>query len=118
MRIEVKGRNVTIDDELRRRAEHRFDKLGRRVSPLAQLELELSEERNPAISASQVAAATLYLKGATLRAKDSSQDLGHAIGLVADELGRQLERHQAKRRGRREAASRTSESPVPPAASA
>src|SRR5215210_245465 len=101
MRIEVKGRNVAVDDALREHAEWRFEKIARQVSPLARLELELSEDRNPSIRASQVAAATLYLKGVTLHARDASEDLVRSINLVAAELGRQVKRHRAKRRRRR-----------------
>ena len=101
MRIEVRGRNVAVDDALREHAERRFEKIARQVSPLARLELELSEERNPSIRASQVAAGTLFLKGVTLRARDSSEDLVRSINLVADELGRQVKRHRDKRRRRR-----------------
>ena len=101
MRIDLRGRNVAIDDTFRAHAEQRFEKVARQVSSLARLELELSEERNPAIRESQVAAATLYLKGVTLRARDSSEDLTRSINLVADELGRQVKRHRDKRRRRR-----------------
>ena len=101
MRIDLRGRNVAIDDAFRTHAERRFEKVARQVSSLARLELELSEERNPAIRESQVAAATLHLKGVTLRARDSSEDLMRSINLVADELGRQVKRHRDKRRRRR-----------------
>jgi ribosomal subunit interface protein len=75
MRIQVKGRSgVTIDDELRSRVDKKLDKVARQVSALAELELELSEERNPAIRESQVAEATLHLKGVTLRARESSTE--------------------------------------------
>ena len=50
-----------------------------------------------------VAEATLYLKGATLRATNASRDTKHSINLVADELARQVKRHRDKRRNRREA---------------
>ena len=100
MRIDLRGRNVAIDDAFRAHAERRFEKVARQVSSLARLELELSEERNPAIRESQVAAATLHLKGVTLRARDSSEDLMRSINLVADELGRQVKRHRDKRRRR------------------
>ena len=73
------------------------------IGALARLDLELSEERNPSIRASQVAAATLHLKGVTLRARDASEDLVRSINLVADELGRQVKRHRDKRRRRRAA---------------
>src|SRR2546425_1164724 len=39
MRIEVKGRNVEVDDELRARVEKRFDKIARQVADLARLKL-------------------------------------------------------------------------------
>ena len=104
MRIQVKGRSgVTIDDELRARVGEKLDKVARQVSALAELELELSEERNPAIRESQVAEATLHLKGVTLRARESSTDMAHSINLVAEDLARQVKKHRYKRRGRREA---------------
>ncbi len=104
MRIEVKGRNTTVSDELRQRVEKRFAKVGKQVSPLAWMEVELFEERNPAIRDSQVAEATLFLKGVTLRARDASDSMGHSINLVAEELARQVKRHRDKRRGRRRSA--------------
>jgi putative sigma-54 modulation protein len=102
MRIQVKGRSgATVDDELRSRLEKKLQKVGRQVSELAELEVELREERNPAIRESQVVEATLHLKGVTLRASKRSTDMGHSINLVADDLARQVKRHRDKRRGRR-----------------
>jgi putative sigma-54 modulation protein len=103
MRIQVKGRGgATVDDELRARIEKKLKKVGQQVSPLAELEIELSEERNPAIKESQVAEATLHLKGVTLRARERSTDMGRSINLLADDLARQVKKHRDKRRGRRE----------------
>ena len=103
MRIEIKGRNVAVDDELRQRVEKKFGKIGRQVSELADMEIELMEERNPAIRESQVAEATLHLKGVTLRAREASEDMVHSLNLVAEDLSRQVKRHREKRRRRREA---------------
>jgi putative sigma-54 modulation protein len=103
MRIAVKGRNMSISEDVREHATKRFDKVARQVSELAELELELSHERNPSIPASEVAEATLYLKGVTLRARDASGDVMHSINRCADELGVQVKRHRDKRRKRREA---------------
>ena len=103
MRIEIKGRNTGITAELREHIEKRFQKIDKQVSPLARLEIEIAEERNPANPDSQVAEATLYLKGVTLRAHDASRDMVHSINLCADELARQVKRHRDKRRKRREA---------------
>jgi putative sigma-54 modulation protein len=103
MRIEVKGRNLQVTDELRESVHKRFEKVGKQVSELAVLEVELSEERNPANPERLVAEATLHLKGVTLRATESSRDIKHSINLIAEELARQVKRHRDKRRKRREA---------------
>lgn len=105
MRIEVKGRNLPISDDLREHVTKRFRKVSRQVSELAELEVEVFEERNPAIADSQVAEATLHLKGVTLRSRDASPDIVHSINLCADELSVQVKRHRDKRRKRREARS-------------
>jgi putative sigma-54 modulation protein len=111
MRIEVKGRNLPVTDELRENVTRRFDKVGKQVSELAVLEVELSGERNRANPDNMVAEATLHLKGTTLRAREASPDLKHSINLISDELARQVKRHRDKRRRRREA--RAGE-PAPP----
>jgi putative sigma-54 modulation protein len=102
MRIEVKGRNLHVSEDLREHVEKRFRKISKQVSELAELEVELYEERNPAIADSQVAEVTLHLKGVTLRARDASPDIAHSINLCSDELSRQVKRHRDKRRKRRE----------------
>jgi putative sigma-54 modulation protein len=103
MRIEIKGRNVSVDDELRKRVEKKFGKVAKQVSELAEMEIELKEERNPSIRESQIAEATLHLKGVTLRARERSEDMVHSINLAAEDLSRQVKRHREKRRKRREA---------------
>ena len=67
MRIEIRGRNVEMTDELREHVLKRFRRVGKQVSELATLEVEIYEEKNPSIADSQVAEATLRLKGVTLR---------------------------------------------------
>ena len=111
MRIEVKGRNVPVTDELRESVTRRFDKVGKQVSELAVLEVELSGERNRANPDNMVAEATLYLKGTTLRARDASRDMAHSINLCADELAVQVKRHRDKRRKRRESRAAAAEPP-------
>ena len=102
MRIEVKGRNVPVSDDLREHVSRRFRVVAKQVSELAELEVEVFEERNPANPDCHVAEATLHLKGVTLRARSASRDLLHSINEVSDELGVQVKRHRDKRRKRRE----------------
>ena len=114
MRIEVKGRNLPVSDELREHVAKRFDKIARQVSEFAELEIEVREERNPRVADSQVAEATLHLKGVTLRARDASPDIMHSINMACDELAKQVKRHRDKRRKRRESrAAAASEPPFP-----
>jgi putative sigma-54 modulation protein len=110
MRIEVKGRNLPVTDELKEHVHKRFRKIARQVSELAEAEVELFEERNPAISDRYVAEVTLHVKRATLRACDRSPDLMHSINLAADELAVQVKRHRDKRRRRRQ--TRASQAPA------
>jgi putative sigma-54 modulation protein len=100
MRSEIRGRNVEVSDEIRDAINKRFSRVARQVSDLAQLEIELIEEKNPSISDKQVAEATLYLKGATLRAREASPEMLHSIHELAEDIRRQVKRDREKRRGR------------------
>ena len=102
MRIDVKGRNLPVSEDLREQVARRFRVIDRQVSDLAELEVEVFQERNPAIADSQVAEATLHLKGVTLRARSATRDLQHSINEVSKELAVQVKRHRDKRRKRRE----------------
>ena len=112
MQIMVKGRNYSVTDECRELVARRFEKVAKQVSDLAVLEVELSDGRKP--GEGRIAEATLYLKGTTLRAKDSSKDMNHAIHLIADEMSVQVKRHRDKRRGRREARAYQAPTEAPP----
>jgi putative sigma-54 modulation protein len=109
VRIEIRARNTALSDGLRAHVEDRFANVSKQVSDLARLEVELMEEKNPAIANGKVAEATLRLKGITLRARESSTDLRHSVDLVADKLARQVKRHRDKRRARRERAAGAAE---------
>ena len=100
MRIEVRGRNFEVTEEIREHVSKRFSRTARQVSELAQLDVELREERNPSIADRYVAEATLYLKGVTLRAEEASPEMLHSIHELAEDIRRQVKRHREKRRGR------------------
>jgi putative sigma-54 modulation protein len=102
MRIEIRGRNVEVDDKLREQVRKLFRRVGKQVSELATLEVELSEERNPANPDSQVAEATLRLKGVTLRAREASPEMAHTIHELAEDVRRQVKKHRYLRRKRRQ----------------
>jgi putative sigma-54 modulation protein len=100
MRIDVRGRNVEVTDELREQVLKRFRRVGKQVSELAILDVELREERNPSIADSQVAEATLQLKGKTLRASEASPEMTHTVHELAEDIRRQVKKHRELRRKR------------------
>jgi ribosome hibernation promoting factor len=102
MRIEIRGRNMEVDDDLRDHVIKRFRRVGKQVSELATLEVELLEERNPSIADSQVAEATLRLKGVTLRAREASPEMTHTLHELAEDIRRQVKKHRDLRRKRRQ----------------
>jgi len=100
MRIEIRGRNVEITDELRGHVTKRFRRVGKQVSELATLAVEVYEEQNPSVEDSQVAEATLRLKGVTLRAREASPEMAHTIHELAEDIRRQVKKHRELRRKR------------------
>jgi putative sigma-54 modulation protein len=100
VRIEVRGRHFEVTDELRDAVAKRFARTGRQVSELATLDVELYQERNPAIRDSKVVEATLRVKGKTLRAREASPEMLHSIHEAAEDIRRQVKRHREKRRSR------------------
>jgi putative sigma-54 modulation protein len=100
VRIEVRGRNIEMTEELREQVVKRFKRVGKQVSELATLEVELYEERNPSISDRYVVGATLHLKGKTLRASERAPEMLHAIHELAEDIRRQVKKHRDKRRKR------------------
>jgi putative sigma-54 modulation protein len=114
MQIDIKGRNVPVTDDMRRLLERRLGKVSRQVSPLARVEIEFSAEPNPRVADSQVAEATMYLKGVTLRAHAASPKMLHSLNVMTDELARQVKRHRDKRRARRKSRARAKTLPAIP----
>jgi len=100
MRVEVRGRHMEVTPELEDQVRKRVARVGRQVGPTATLEVVLHEERNPAIADNQIAEATLRAKGVTLTAKEASPDMVHSIKCMADDIRRQVKRHNEKHRNR------------------
>jgi putative sigma-54 modulation protein len=109
MRLQVKGKNVEVTPSVREYAERKLAKLGKQLAEETQVEVELSEERNPSIADNQVAEATIFAKGPTLRARESSGDMKASIDLLVDKLDRLLQKHKGKqtKHHRGEAAARS-----------
>src|SRR5687767_11887627 len=101
MRLQVKGRNLEVSEQIRKYAEDKLGKLDRLVNDPTRVELELLVEKNPSIAANHVAEATVWTKGPVLRARESSADMKASIDQLVDKLERQVKRYREKRRSPR-----------------
>src|SRR5689334_12768056 len=102
MQLHVKGRNLEVNASMREYVERKLRKLDRRVHELTEVEIELAVERNPSIAESQVAEATVHLKGHTLRARETARDMKAAVDELTDKLVRQVrDIHDKRVDGRR-----------------
>jgi putative sigma-54 modulation protein len=97
MQLQVKGKNLEVTDSIREYAERKLQKLDRRVHESTRVEIELAVEKNPSIAESQVAEATVHLKGHTLRVRETARDMKAAIDELADKLVRQIKDIHDKR---------------------
>ena len=98
MRLQVKGRNLEVSEQIRTYAEEKLGKLDRLVSDPTRVELELAVEKNPSISDNHVAEATVWTKGPVLRARETSADMKASIDQLVSKLERQVKRYREKRR--------------------
>ena len=101
MQLHVKGKNLEVNDAIRSYAERKLRKLDRQLNGSTRVEVELAVEKNPSIAESQVAEATVHIKGRTLRARKASRDMKASIDELADKLIRQVKDVRGKRVTRR-----------------
>jgi putative sigma-54 modulation protein len=98
MRLQVKGRNLEVSEQIREYAEEKLGKLDRLVADPTRVELELLVETNPSISDNNIAEATVWTKGPVLRAREASGDMKASIDQLVAKLERQVKRYREKRR--------------------
>src|SRR5438445_13420317 len=99
MRLQVKGKNVEVSPSIREYVERKIGKLDKQLAELTQVEVELSELRNPSIAESHVAEATIFTTGPTLRAHEAPQDMRAAIDQLVAKLEQQVKRYRELRCG-------------------
>lgn len=98
MQLEVKGKNLDVSDSIRSYAEQKLQKLQKQLTEETIVHLELAVEKNPKIRESQVAEATIFVKGDVLRARDASRDMKQSIDGLSEKLVREVKRYREKRR--------------------
>ena len=105
MKTQIKGRNVTVTPALQDYANGKIEHvhrllLQRKIDEVTRVELELMVEKNPSISESCIAEATVFTRGPVIRARESSTDMYAAIDLVTDKLVRRVKKYHDKIHGK------------------
>ena len=101
MELQIKGKNLEVSETMRTFAERKLSKLDKLVHPSTRIELELAVEKNPSVAANQIAEATVWLKGRTLRGKDATRDMKASIDGLTEKLHRELAELRDKRVAKR-----------------
>jgi putative sigma-54 modulation protein len=103
MRIEIRGRNVEITDELRKLVALGMKPVDRQVPGESRLEVVLRREQNPAIGDRCVAEANLHINGATLHVHEATPEMSRSVHALVEDVRRQVRKHVEKRRNRNRA---------------
>ena len=101
MQLQVKGKNLDVSDSIRSYAERKLAKLDRQLNANARVEVELAVERNPSVAENQIAEATVWMKGHTLRAREATRDMKASIDELTEKLVRQVHEERDKRVSKR-----------------
>jgi putative sigma-54 modulation protein len=101
MQLNVKGKNLQVSESIRDYAERKLAKLDKQVHELTRVEIELAVEKNPSVAENQVAEATVWLKGHTLRAREATRDMKASIDELTEKLVRQIREDRDKKVSKR-----------------
>jgi putative sigma-54 modulation protein len=101
MQLHVKGKNLEVSDSIRSYAERKLAKLERQLHDGTRVEIELAVEKNPSVADSQVAEATVWLKGHTLHVREATRDMKASIDELTEKLLRQIHEERDKKVRRR-----------------
>jgi len=101
MQLQVKGKNLDVSESIRTYAERKLAKLEKQLNANARVEVELAVERNPSVAENQIAEATVWMKGHTLRAREATRDMKASIDELTEKLLRQVHEERDKRVSKR-----------------
>ena len=97
MQVTVKGKNTTVPERVRARAEHKLAKLQRFDNRILAMDVEFSEERNPRVADPHRVEVTLTTKSGLVRAHANATDPAAAVDQVIDRLERQVKKLKGRR---------------------
>jgi putative sigma-54 modulation protein len=102
MQIQIHSRNVRVDDNLQDYVEKRLSKLDKYLPGIAEVKLDLAQERQKKGGERAIAQLTVRdTKGTILRAEEKKQtEISAAVDMAIDKIYRQISRYKGKQRRR------------------
>ena len=97
MQLTVKGKNTTVPEKVRTRAERKLAKLERFDNRILAVDVEFSEERNPRVADPHRVEVTLTTRSGLVRAHANAIDPAAAVDQVIDRLERQVKKLKGRR---------------------
>ena len=97
MQVTVKGKNTTVPERVRARAEQKLAKLQRFDDRILAMDVEFSEERNPRVADPHRVEVTLTTRSGLVRAHANAIDPAAAVDQVVDRLERQVKKLKGRR---------------------
>ena len=96
MELNIKAKNVDVNQQLRRHIERKFGDLIRHLPAITNVNVELSSQATRSRSNRMVAQVTLNVDESLLRAEQRAANAVEAINLVAGVLDRRIERYKSR----------------------
>ena len=96
MELNIKAKNVDVNQKLQGHIERKFGDLIRHIPAITNVNVELSSQATRSQSDRMVAQATLNVDGSLLRAEQRVANSVEAINLVAGVLDRRIERYKSR----------------------
>lgn len=91
MDLKLTGKNITLTDDLKERAEKKLSKLDKYFADEVEARVVFSHIKN--LKKVEV---TIFLKGSTLRAEETTEDMYTSIDKVVDQLARQVRKYKTR----------------------
>lgn len=116
MELTVKGKNIELPDAVRSYANKKFQRLGRHLPFITDVEVEINLEDTKSVGDRAVVQVTINSNGTLLRGEHKATDPYVAIDAVADVMDKQIKRYKERlyRKGQRVTFTGKGEAPPAP----
>ena len=96
MEVQITGKNLEIDSEMRQYAESKLNKLSKYLGNISAAKLELIREKSKSRSTLFAAQVTLNVNGFLIRGEQRDNDIHATIHAVADVMERLITKYKGR----------------------